>query len=344
MAITVTFTDIPEGMAATPANFNSRFQEIVDDLAAITTLSLASVTLTGTLTLPRIDPVSGAGLGINTPALDNVGIQIGGAFTSGGASTASVGVSISYVLTGAAGDTSYLAQAHIAGNIATQGNSDTIGSVAGLRVDDPVITVGTGDTVTTAASLLITGAPTEGTYNYALYVDAGATGLDGGLQVGPSSFPGNALMRVSGAYTSSGNDVSSYGTQFASNLVGASGDTGRLSQVCVSNGTIATAGASDTIGVVSSLYVDEPFITNGGGDTITIAASVYIQRAPTEGSKNYALCVDDGAVRIDQGVALGGGASATLGTIGGSGPASAGQAQWLQIDIGGTTHWVPAWT
>ena len=41
---------------------------------------------------------------------------------------------------------------------------------------------------------------------------------------------------------------------------------------------------------------------------------------------------------------LTGGAAATLGTIGGSGPTAAAQAQWLQIEIGGVTHWLPAWT
>lgn len=51
-----------------------------------------------------------------------------------------------------------------------------------------------------------------------------------------------------------------------------------------------------------------------------------------------------GVINNDQGVALGGGSTATLGTIGGSGPTSAGQAQWLEIEISGTRHWIPAWT
>lgn len=50
------------------------------------------------------------------------------------------------------------------------------------------------------------------------------------------------------------------------------------------------------------------------------------------------------SLRVDAGVALGGGSAATLGTIGGSGPASAGQAQWLTVNIGGTNHFIPAWT
>lgn len=43
-------------------------------------------------------------------------------------------------------------------------------------------------------------------------------------------------------------------------------------------------------------------------------------------------------------VAMGGGAGATLGTIGGSGPAAAGQNTWMRfLDSGGNACWVPVW-
>lgn len=43
-------------------------------------------------------------------------------------------------------------------------------------------------------------------------------------------------------------------------------------------------------------------------------------------------------------VALGGGAAPTLGTIGGSGPATAGQNTWMRVvDSSGAAFWVPAW-
>jgi hypothetical protein len=41
--------------------------------------------------------------------------------------------------------------------------------------------------------------------------------------------------------------------------------------------------------------------------------------------------------------ALGGGAGATLGTIGGSGPTAAAQNQWLEIEIDTVRHWIPVW-
>jgi hypothetical protein len=42
-------------------------------------------------------------------------------------------------------------------------------------------------------------------------------------------------------------------------------------------------------------------------------------------------------------VALGGGAAPTVGTIGGSGPATAAQNSWLKLQIAGTTSYVPVW-
>ena len=44
---------------------------------------------------------------------------------------------------------------------------------------DPNITVGSGDTVTLAASLYVSAAPTEGASNYAVYVASGAVGVGG---------------------------------------------------------------------------------------------------------------------------------------------------------------------
>lgn len=41
--------------------------------------------------------------------------------------------------------------------------------------------------------------------------------------------------------------------------------------------------------------------------------------------------------------ALGGGAAPTLGTIGGSGPATAAQNSWLQLKINGTVSYLPVW-
>lgn len=91
-------------------------------------------------------------------------------------------------------------------------------------------------------------------------------------------------------------------------------------------------------------------IQGAGGAPATNRYGVLITSNPTGGTLNYALRVTvgasrfDGRVDINNGIALGGGAAATLGTIGGFGPTAAAQAQWLEVDIGGVAHWIPVWT
>lgn len=87
------------------------------------------------------------------------------------------------------------------------------------------------------------------------------------------------------------------------------------------------------------------------GAAATDRTGLRIISNPTGGAGvNAALYVTaglsrfDGRVDINNADALGGGAAATLGTIGGTGPTAAAQAQWMDIDIGGVQHWVPVWT
>lgn len=106
-------------------------------------------------------------------------------------------------------------------------------------------------------------------------------------------------------------------------------------------GTLAEAG-SGTHPIFASLRVKQPTIT-GGAAALTNAATVYIVGGPIGGTNNYALWVDDGVVRLDTAVALGGGSAPTLGTIGGSGPATAGQNEWIRINTQNGIRFVPAW-
>lgn len=89
------------------------------------------------------------------------------------------------------------------------------------------------------------------------------------------------------------------------------------------------------------------FATSGG--TVSDAATLYVSGAPAQGTnctitRSYALWTDDGDIRHDNiGVALGGGSAATLGTIGGSGPATAAQNKWARLNIDGTNYFIPVW-
>lgn len=92
-----------------------------------------------------------------------------------------------------------------------------------------------------------------------------------------------------------------------------------------------------------------PTYAFAGASTLSDAATLYVSGAPIAGAnatitRSYALWTDDGDVRHDGiGVALGGGSAATLGTIGGSGPATAAQNKWARINIDGTFYFVPVW-
>lgn len=121
--------------------------------------------------------------------------------------------------------------------------------------------------------------------------------------------------------------------------------------------TLAEFG-SGTHPLIAAVYV-APTITNAGGASTvtcginiatfaagagtTTAAGLRIAAAPTGGSANYSLWVDAGITRLDSAVALGGGSAATLGTIGGSGPATAAQNEWIEIHTQNGQRWVPAW-
>lgn len=70
------------------------------------------------------------------------------------------------------------------------------------------------------------------------------------------------------------------------------------------------------------------------------AQAEWRKRALAEVYDRIVELVPRGAKVVD----LGGGVAATLGTIGGSGPTAAGQALWIECEVGGVTHWIPAWT
>jgi len=126
------------------------------------------------------DETAGYGLTIGDNSQGHSPLWIVGSFTSDGAQGFSAASAWNMNLTGFAGDT-VLAGLHVNNTITTQGNTDVIANVASLFLAEPQITVGAGDTITNAQTLLITGAPTEGASNYALRI------LGGDLQVAASS-------------------------------------------------------------------------------------------------------------------------------------------------------------
>jgi len=99
-------------------------------------------------------------------------------------------------------------------------------------------------------------------------------------------------------FTSGGASTVAAGTLFNGTLTGASGDTGYLVGTAFNPGGIVTQNASNTIGVVASVYIGEPNITKGATDTITRASTLHIVSAPTEGVSNSAISVASGSTDV----------------------------------------------
>jgi len=117
--------------------------------------------------------------------LDQALFSLRGAFTSGGGGTDAEYFLLGGTLNSASGDTRNVGVINIDTQINTQAVSETTTAVASLIVNEPNITKGSGHTITTAASIYVVDAPTEGnTNNAAIYVASGDTNLKGKLLVG----------------------------------------------------------------------------------------------------------------------------------------------------------------
>lgn len=168
--------------------------------------------------------------------------------------------------------------------------------VASLNVHEPNITA-TG-TVTVAATVRVVDAPTEGSSNYALWVDAGVTRLDGNLDMSDS-----ALDLVVKANTAAALEVSDGTTKLAAfdsrNTVKdvatvkltASDPTVASETAAHKNPTLELAAKTitytGTTGTTSSfgtqLYVNAPTLTDASMMTLDAASSVHIAQMAAAG-------------------------------------------------------------
>ena len=191
-------------------------------------------------------------------------LQLDGAFTSGGASTAMYGMHTAGVLTGHSADSDALVGTKLDNSIVTAGSSTT---VAQLWVVEPTITVGAGS-VTNSATVYIESAASEATNDYALWVDAGATQLDGTLTVGSTA--ADAIDVGGGINAGTGNVA----------LVGTDGKiNGPLSSTIIDNLSGANLTALDPDAVTNSAVTfDSGSVTlaDNGVGTITGNVGNYI--------------------------------------------------------------------
>lgn len=91
---------------------------------------------------------------------------------------------------------------------------------------------------------------------------------------------------------------------------------------------------------------------DGGADGLLMQADTTAKSIQMNAGGTFDITSDGGIVMtpgpnlLDYNVAadaLGGGAAATLGTIGGAGPTVAGQNSWMRLQVAGAVRWIPIW-
>lgn len=211
-------------------------------------------------------------------------------------------------------------------NNLTKAGSGTHPLFSAVQIAAPAIAGGAAGVTTSA--LLYLGDPMAGaTNNYSIYALSGTSYFGGNVGVGitdPTVGSGydrtlavaavggeqTASLKLIGRRTADGNNIGIL--DFTNNPSGSTYH--RVASIGVQR-----SGADNT----SYMHVN---VMNAG-------ASVEVVRFQNTGLVDFRIGTN----------ALGGGAGATLGTIGGAGPATAAQNAWLKIAVSGSVYWLPVW-
>jgi hypothetical protein len=227
---------------------------------------------------------------IGTTLLDYWGLNYSGTFTSGGASTVVAGLAVTGNIVGANGDTTYHAGVNLTANMTTQDNSETIGHVVQLRVDDPTIVKGT-DTVDYGVNIWVPEIATEGTKNYAIKLDQGTIYM-AALSASQAVFTNADNELVSNTTTGSGDVVMSAsptltGTINAANLT-LSGDIVLAVEKALyvnsgGNKNLISVDTGDDV-ALGDTNLDDLYLTAGSGHTVYIreGSNPIITAAPAQ--------------------------------------------------------------
>lgn len=191
-------------------------------------------------------------------------------FTSDGASTVAVGKVFDGTVTGASGDTTYLLGNLINPTIISQNAADAISVISSMRIDEPQITLNGGATVSVASTIFISGAPTEGATNAALYVASGSSRFLGKVDYGDA---GSLTIDGAGAVTAT--------KSYQEIVVNGGTGSGADDLVTINGGedgmtlTIraATSGAADTVTAkdgTGNMQLTADFAMDSVQDTLTL--------------------------------------------------------------------------
>ena len=182
------------------------------------------------------------------------------------------------------------------------------GEASSLRIVSPDITLTSSSTLTTASTLHIVDAPTEGVNNYALWVEAGDVHFNEGLVVQDRIAVGNAVGVPSPDDTFLLGEFAGTGhSQYRALRV--SGDftidSGVLDINAVEfNTAIAMQNTGNTNAYVSNVFMKANITNSLGPGTITNASTLRIDASPSIGTNNYAILVNAGDVSFGGGLTV----------------------------------------
>ena len=127
--------------------------------------------------------------------------------------------------------------------------------------------------------------------------------------------------------------------QIQTTAIGATSATERLRVSAAGNLSIGAGALEPSTGTLGLFFSDGTAPSSLASNTAGLYANDDVGTV-----KMYAIDEAGSAALLNyRSIALGGGAAPTFGTIGGSGPTTAAQNSWIELNIGGTAYWVPAW-
>lgn len=185
-----------------------------------------------------------------------------------------------------------------------------------------------------------------GTVGYPTSLDTATTQVDAtptltfGTSVGSASKINNLATAIINIETELGTNPSGSDSTVAARINGFKSPTSTADWLQISGGNVTSIGTPNLTSATSGDLV----ILNAREYRSANAADTDTLSLVTLNSSNE-IVLGGNDVRFGVAlIALGGGSAATLGTIGGSGPATAGQNTWMRwIDTTGGAFWVPAW-
>jgi hypothetical protein len=222
--------------------------------------------------------------------------------------------------------------------VTTNGITVTAG---GITVSNGGITITAGGEVITAGGLQVTaggvaiGGASSGA-RFGAYVTGTltATGANAaGVWVDATATAGANADVLAGLIV---NPVFAPGAFTGTSMYGIAVGTNSVAQASASKYGIQVGAQTGANTNNYGVYINAPSGASGQNVGAYINGGIIVSGSPT------GIAATIGLTSVT--AANGGGATPTLGSIGGSGPSSAGQVGWLKIFNGVTATWIPIWT